>query len=165
MKTLRFGAILALVAATTFGCSGDDDDSMDNAAGASSDGNAAGADGGGGAPAVAPLEVIGEWQSMFGDMTFDETITADTWGFASIIEYDNDKNVVITQNPDGTDDFANTYSRIVYLEPEADSFYYCTTDFGKKTLKEAQDASTEADSSDPDNSGCGTFPWTKLTAK
>jgi hypothetical protein len=143
VKVLRF-AMVALLGLAALGCSGDDDD--DDAQ-------------------QAPLEVIGEWESTFGDETFEEIITDEKWGFANLVEYDNAKNVAITQNPDDDSMFANTYSRIVWLEPKDDAFYYCTTDYGLETLEEAQEADTEADDSDPDTSGCGMFAWSKLTAK
>jgi hypothetical protein len=111
--------------------------------------------------------VIGEYETSFGDEVFDESITADAWSFQAIVEYDNDTNVVITRNPDGDDPelLPNTYSRIVYLEPEDDGFYYCTTDYGLETLKEAREADTAVDDSEPDAGGCGDFAWTKLSKK
>jgi hypothetical protein len=142
-------------------------------AGGADEGGAGGADqlgGAGGAGGVnsAPLEVIGEWQSMFGDQVFDEVITEDTWSYAGIIEYDNATNIVITQNPDGDDPqlFPNAYSRIVYTDPQGGAFYYCTSDFGLETLEEAREAMGKADVTDLD-AGCGDsgFPWTKLTQK
>lgn len=129
--------------------------------------DAAGAGGAGGAHA-APLEVIGEWQSMFGDQTYDETITETSWSYAAIIEYDNATNVVITQNPDGDDPLLNPneYSRIVYTDPEGDAFYYCTSDYGLETLAEAREANGPANADDLE-AGCGEsgFSWTKLTKK
>ena len=165
MKTLRFGAILALVAATTFGCSGDDDDSTGNTAGAPSDGNAAGADGGGGAPAVAPLEIIGEYDDNF---MGTQTITAEAWNGAAIVEYDNDADVVYTQNPDDDEFNPSKFSKTVYLEPAEDgSFYFCTVVFDAETLADAKASDKTADDSDPDNGGCGgpMFSWTKATKK
>jgi hypothetical protein len=170
MNTLRFGAILALVAATTFGCSGDDDDSTSgNAAGAPnagapSDGDAAGSDGGGGAPAVAPLEIIGEYDN---DFMGTETITTDAWNNAAIVAYDNDANVVYTQNPDDADFNASKFVKTVYTQPETDgSFYFCMVVFDADTLADAQASEAMADDSDPALGGCGgTFPWTKATKK
>lgn len=146
MNIKRLGCLTALVALTGFGCGSDDE-----------------------AKEAKPLELIGEWESRFGDTTYEEVITEDAWGFQAIVEYDNAENIVITQNPDGDDpeSFPNTYSRLVYLEPEDDSFYYCTTDFGLETLEEARQAEGVADDSDVETGGCGEgdFPWTKLTKK
>ncbi len=149
MNITRFGwmtAMLATLSLGALGCSGDDEDTE-----------------------AQPLEVIGDWESTFGDQTFEENITAEEWSFAKIVDYDNAKNVVITQNPDGDDPelSPNKFSRIVYLEPKDDAFYYCTTDFGLDTLADAKAAKGPADDSDPDAAGCGEgdFPWTKLTKK
>ncbi len=160
MKTLRFGAILALVAAATFGCSGDDDDdSMDNAAGA------AGADGAAGAPAVAPLEIIGEYDDSF---MGEQIITADDWNGAAIVDYDNESDVVYTHNPE--DDMFNPskFSKVVYTEPTKDgSFFFCTVVFDAETLADAQASDAMADASEPDTGGCGgpMFSWTKAVKK
>lgn len=142
IRYLGFAMALGLSA---LGCGGDDD--ADKSA--------------------APLEVIGDWESKFGETTFEETITAEEWNGAAIIEYDNDTNIVITQNPDGDDPitFPNLFSRIVYLDPEDDSFYYCTTDYGLETLEDARAADTEVDETDLDGEGCNGFPWSKLTQK
>jgi hypothetical protein len=144
MSKLRFGWMAVLCGLLALGC-GDDKEDTDAEAG--------------------PLEVIGEWESSFGDMTFPESITDEAWGFASLVEYDNAKNVAITQNPDGDDEFANTFSRLVWLEPQDDAFYYCTVDFKLATLEDARSTKAKADDSDPDVGGCGEndFPWTKLS--
>lgn len=134
------------------------------------EGGAGGVDQAGGAGGVhsAPLEVIGEWQSMFGDQVYDEVITEDAWSYAAIVEYDNATNIVITQNPDGDDPqlFPNAYSRLVYTDPQGDAFYYCTSDFGLETLEAARAAMGKADPDDLET-GCGEsgFSWTKLTKK
>lgn len=135
MNMRRFGWMVAVLALSATGCGSDDEE-----------------------PA---LEVIGEWSGDFGD----ESITAKDWSFAEIVEYDNDANIVITHNPDDAEFSPDTYSRIVYLEPEDDTFYYCTTDFGLETLDDARNADTAVDDSEPDASGCGDFAWTKLTKK
>jgi hypothetical protein len=164
MKTLRFGAILAMVAATTFACSGDDDDTAkDAAAGAPSSSNTAGApaDDAGGASAMAPLEIIGVYDDSFMGV---QTITADDWNGAKIVGYDNDANIVYTQAP--ADDMFNPskFGKTVYTEPKNGSFYFCMVEFALDTLADAEASVSTADDSDPDNTGCGgDFPWTKAT--
>jgi len=168
MKTLRFGAILALVAATTCACSGDDDDSSKAAAagasstaGAPGAAGAAGADGAGGAPAAAPLEIIGVYDDDFGSV---QTITADDWNGAAIVGYDNDQNVVYTKLPADDMFHPNKFTKTVYTEPKGDSFYFCEVEFSLDTLAEAEASTATADDSDPENHGCGgMFPWTKAT--
>jgi hypothetical protein len=163
VKILRFGAVLAMVAATTLACSGDDDASNDAAAGAPSESNMAGApaDGAGGAPAMATLEIIGVYDDSFMSV---QTITADDWNGAKIVGYDNDANIVYTQAP--ADDMFNPskFGKTVYTEPKNGSFYFCMVEFALDTLADAKASKTTADASDPDNSGCGgDFPWTKAT--
>jgi hypothetical protein len=169
MKALRFGWMIALLGVTALGCADDADDTQKDtsaagAAGAENSGaGAAGAENSGaGGEQNAPLEVIGTWESEFGE----ETISAEIWSYAAIVEYDNETNIVITQNPDGDDPmlFPNAYSRIVYTEPVDDVFSYCTSDYGLETLEEAREAMGDAD---PENleSGCGNFSWTTLTKK
>ena len=187
MKMLRFGAIFALLAASTFGCSGDDDDdTMKAAAGAPSSDGAAGADGsaagsaseaeggaapvdcddgsqggaGGAGPALGEgLEIIGTWTESFGG---DLEITSTHWNDTTIEAYDNDANVVYTRTPCDAMYFPGNYSKYVYIEPTADSFYYCTIIYDAKTLAEAQ-ASTQTADQDDLMMGCNGFPWSQVT--
>jgi hypothetical protein len=144
MNKLRFGWLAVLCGLLALGCSDDKEDTVAE---------------------TGPLEVIGEWESRFGDMVFPESITEEAWGFADVIEYDNAKNVAITKSPDFDDPSIETYSRLVWLEPEGDSFYYCTADYGLETLEDARNTKAKVDDSNPDEGGCGEsdFSWTKLT--
>lgn len=135
MKTLRFAAMLALLAATS-ACSGDAEDT---------------------------LEIIGRYEDNFGG---EQIITAQAWNGSAIVGYDNDKNVVYTQFPD--DDLFNPskFTKTVYTEPRAGSFYFCMVEYSLDTLAEARSSDADADASDPETSGCGgEFPWTKATKK
>jgi len=114
------------------------------------------------------IEIEGTWTSDFGT----DVITDDSWSsdfgsgpfVSTIAEFSNSKNVAITVSPDdGTD--SGKYNRIVWTEIAGDSFYYCTTDFGLATLDEAREASSAVDASDPETTGCGTFPWSKLSSQ
>jgi hypothetical protein len=110
------------------------------------------------------IEIEGTWGSSFGGT---ETISDDAWAsgdFVTIIaDYSNSENVAVTLNSDDAEFNPGKYNRIVWTEIADGSFHYCTTDFGLETLEDAQAASTVPDASDPDNSGCGGFSWTKLT--
>jgi hypothetical protein len=55
---------------------------------------------------------------------------------ARIEDYSNDENEIITQNPDDAEYSPSAFNRIVWTEIEADSFYYCTTDFGLESAAE-----------------------------
>jgi hypothetical protein len=181
VKTLDFVSILVLAAATTFACDDDGDRRVPrgtagsagslagsagkmSTAGTTSEAGAGGAGGqaGGGGEAgtgalQGPLEIIGSWDNNFGG---EDIITATEWSSfgapSSIVEYENDANVVYTES-------GGTFSKIVYTDVETDSFYYCTIEYGKATLDEAIASTKVADSSDPDASGCGSFSWTKNT--
>jgi hypothetical protein len=164
MKMLHFGAIFAVIAAATFGCSGDDDDdTMKAVAGAPSNDGAAGAAGAGGAPAAAPLEIIGQYDDSF---MGEQIITGDDWNGAAIVGYDNAQNVVFTQA--GADDMfnPNKFGKTVYTEPAKDgSFYFCQVEYALDTLAEAEASTSTADDGAPDTTGCGMFSWTKATPK
>lgn len=114
----------------------------------------------------ANIEVEGTYISSFGGM---ESVANDAWDFgylvAAVISFNNATRVAITQNPDGEPDtFPNTFSRVVWTAPDADgAFYYCTSDFGKATAEDAAMMPTMVDDTDPGVSGCGGFPWTKLS--
>jgi hypothetical protein len=133
-------AVLALGATA---CGGDDDDAAkDN---------------------DAPLEIIGEYDDNFGG---EQIITADEWNGAAIQDYDNDENVVYTQNSDEDDFNPSKFSKFVYTDVEDDSFYFCQVLFDAETLADAQESDATADDSDPGKTGCGgDFSWTQATRK
>jgi hypothetical protein len=138
MKITRFGWVAMVLALGALGCSGNDEP----APGESSDG----------------LEIVGDYVDGF-DM--EHSISEDTWGAMSIVEYDNDENVVYAQQPD--DDMFNPskFTKTVYTEPEGGDFYFCMVVFDAETLADAKESDAEADDSEPAESGCGgMFPWT-----
>jgi hypothetical protein len=106
-----------------------------------------------------PLEVAGEWASNFG---FDETISQTMWGTAAVIRYDNDDNFAITQQPANDMFNPSKFSKLVWTEPSAGKFFYCTVDFGLATAAEAEATTKSADASNPESAGCGGFSWTRL---
>jgi hypothetical protein len=107
------------------------------------------------------IEIVGTWESNFGGT---ETISSDAWGEAEIVDFDNEENVAITRNAEDAEFNPGKYNRLVWTEPEDDSFYYCWVDFGLDTEEEALDSDAAADASMPDERGCGTSPWTRLSA-
>ena len=98
------------------------------------------------------IEIAGTWVSNFGGT---ERIDSETWGDLTVIEFDNCDNVAITQNADDAEFSPGAYNRIVWTEPEADSFYYCWVDFGLDSADDARDSTATADASDPETDGCG----------
>jgi hypothetical protein len=142
MKTLGLSAMLALVAATTLGCSGDPEDSETQT----------------------PLEIIGQYADNFGG---EQIITKSNWNSSAIAGYDNDQNLVYTQFPEDDEFSPSKFAKTVYTEPKDDgSFYFCMVEFSLATLEEAEASKATADDSDPATTGCGeTFPWTLATKK
>lgn len=112
--------------------------------------------------AAVSIEVAGIWTTNF---KTEEEITDKKWSFMLMTEFDNAKNVAYTQN--AADDKYNPskFNKIVWTEPKADVFYYCTVDFGKDTLALAKASTLTADDKDLDKKGCGGFGWTQMTKK
>ncbi len=128
-------------------------DGADTGTGASAD--AAGGDVGTAAQAV---EVAGEWESDFGA----EAIDADIWGFAELVEFDNDANRAVTRVPDDSEFSPGTYSVNVWTAIADDAFWYCTVAFSLETIDDARASEATADATDPATGGCGDFAWTQL---
>jgi hypothetical protein len=70
---------------------------------------------------------------------------------------------MITQNP-ATGTNANKFNEIVWTRVVNGSFYYCFVDFNRDTADDARNTTNVADATDPATSGCGQFPWTRLSA-
>lgn len=111
-----------------------------------------------------PIEVRGTYMNQF-DMS--ETITGTTWDFGiemTIVDWDNEQNWAVTQNPDDAETAPSAFSKLVWTEPDADGvFYYCTVDFGLETADDARNTEKTADDTNPEEEGCGDFAWTKMT--
>jgi hypothetical protein len=166
MNTLRFGAILTLFGALALGCSSDDKNHKDestSSGGGGGGGESASSEGGdaGATSHAEPLEIIGKYSDNFGS---EQIITATNWNDAAIVDYDNDKNVVYTQFPDDAMYNPSKFAKTVYTQPDkSGSFYFCMVEFSLDTLEEARASTATADDSDPENSGCGMFSWTKAS--
>ena len=148
--TARWGLLVVLVAAlVTVGCGSDDGGGSTDAAG------------GGDATSGPSIEVAGSWTGSFGD----EVITAAAWNEVPVVEFDNDANVAITKNADDAPFGPGKFNKIVWIEPVGEVFFYCTVDYGLDSAEAAKATAKTADPSDPEKSGCGDFPWSKLTRK
>lgn len=106
------------------------------------------------------LEVRGDYWSNYDT---GEVISTEGWDKAKVVSFDNENNWVITQNAVDAEFSPGKFNRIVWTEPKDGSFYYCTVDFGLDSEDDAKNSMKMADDSDPENSGCGDFGWTKLT--
>ncbi len=118
------------------------------------------------------FELIGEWSSAFGS----ETIGAERWtsydtsGAVTmdqlVVSFDNEANSAIVQNPPDAAFSPNTYGRIVWTEPSAEGFAYCTVAFGQATEAEALEApEQDVDRNDLTGKGCAGFPWSVMSPK
>jgi major membrane immunogen (membrane-anchored lipoprotein) len=116
-------------------------------------------------PAPEAIEIEGSWTSQYGD----ERITSDTWTSFStqaIVEFSNEENFAIWQNPADAPYFPEMFGRNVWTEIEDGSFYYCIVAYMSETAEATED---DAELADPDDleMGCGATgsPWTELTRK
>lgn len=109
--------------------------------------------------AFKPIEVHGTFRSSFGGM---ETVTSTAWSGLAIRRFSNETNYAVVQSPPSDPFTPNKYSKLVWTEPSASGFWYCTVDFGKDTLAGALTSTKTADASSPDMTGCGGFSWTHL---
>jgi hypothetical protein len=128
------------------GCDSDDDDAAKNDT------------------TKAHIEVAGTWENTgFGEEdAIDDATWSQTFGPAMatdfvITSFDNATNTAILEDPDGK------FNRWQWTDVDGDSFYYCTVDFGLDSAEDAENSDKTADDSDPETTGCGSFPWTKLT--
>ena len=68
--------------------------------------------------------------------------------------------MLVAQNDSGNEWSADLWSRFDWTENEA-GLWYCQTAYGAESEEAAM--MTEApDATDPANSGCGSFSWSKL---
>ena len=74
--------------------------------------------------------------------------------------FDNEAQLIIAYNNDMNEYNPGQYSRFDWAMT-GDELWYCQASFDAASAEEAEMAS--ADPSDPASSGCGGFPWTKLT--
>lgn len=110
------------------------------------------------------LEIVGDWVD---DIASTYTITSDTWiqvvaGYTSqfnLLTFSNDDGFLIAQNADTNDWFANLYSRFDWTWVSGE-LWVCQSAYDAATEGDAEAAS--ADDSDPENAGCGGFPWSHL---
>ena len=113
--------------------------------------------------AASTFELIGTWDNAFDGQ---EIVTAQEWDFgyakSAVTSFDNQANMAVLQNGPTAEFNPNQYSKVVWTEPDALGFFYCTVAFGLETEAAALAAADTADRTDPDTSGCATFPWTKL---
>jgi hypothetical protein len=111
---------------------------------------------------VTSIEIAGSWHDvLFGGTT---VIDATTFGYANLVEFDNEKQVAIIQNKPDDPFGPNQFSKIVWTPIVDQRFFYCTVGYGLDTLEAARAANMPADVTDPRNGGCGDmgFPWSEL---
>ena len=118
--------------------------------------------------ADAELEILGSWKSNYDAL---EKIDATSWTSTSsgvtttysMVKFDNEANMVITQNASDASYDPDKFNKVVWTDIVEDTFYYCMVDYSQETAELAETSTVSADASDPENSGCGGFSWTQLT--
>jgi len=109
------------------------------------------------------LEIVGEYTDNYDQ---DLSITNTAWDAGAVVQYDNDANHLVMQNPSDAEWSPSLFNRIVWLNPEADgSFWFCWEALDQETQEDALNATEQADAADPATGGCGGFPWSKATPK
>ena len=106
-----------------------------------------------------PMEVKGDWHT-----NWDENITITTYAWGSqeaIAFHHNEDNWAVTRMGADASWNANTYSKLVWTDPESDGhFWMCRVDYGLETASAAKGSPKAADTSDPATGGCSGFSWT-----
>ena len=108
------------------------------------------------------FELVGSWRSEFGD----ETISQSRWDglcLQAVTRYDNTTNVAILQTTGG-EGCGTGFSKVLWKDIVGDAFHYCTAAFGEATVDAAANAPVSAVTDDL-ATGCGGFPWSRLTRK
>ncbi|HWP05218.1 MAG TPA: hypothetical protein VNN72_05725 [Polyangiaceae bacterium] len=147
--------LLAFTAATGFastGCDGDDDEAPKDST------------------TPTHIEVSGDWENTL--FQEEDAIDDAAWSMTNgvgtdmvtttdfvITSFDNATNTVILEDPSGK------FNRWQWTDVDGDAFYYCMVAFNLDSAEDAENSTETADDSDPENSGCGGFSWTKLTKK
>lgn len=110
-----------------------------------------------------PLEINGSYQDPYGGT---HVISDDLWdqgamGKYHIVAYDNEKDYLFAQNDERNAYNPGKWSRFDWVWHNG-ALYYCQSAYDKASQKEAE-AVEAADPTNPEQGGCGGFPWTKLT--
>ena len=153
-QTLQALTLMLVAALAACGCGSDNGDASTDAAGSAAD-----------AFSGPPIEIAGTWMSSFGEEIISSTSWSSSMSTAAVVEFDNDGNLAFTQNAADAQYAPGKFNKLVWTEPSGDTLYYCTVDHGLDSLEAAKATTKAADDSDPANSGCGDFGWTKLTKK
>ena len=145
------------------------------------------------ANAVEALGINGSWSDNFGGSheiaggksfaggtsgNWKQTFSSGSVTNSSVVEFDNSSKTVYLKTPDEPNAFADCngngtkgetgvecYHKNVWTVTADGSTYYCQIVYNKASLADAKADTAQADASDPANSGCGGFSWTKLTKK
>jgi hypothetical protein len=130
------------------------------------------------APGKADIEVKGTWSSG-GSYPETDVIDDTSWSaqfgdsdpsVSTVVEYSNDERTAVILTPDDVTFNPATYSEFVWTKPAGGAFYYCIAAYDCASPEQAKNGPSDGyctlsdiDDSDPENAGCGTFPWTKLS--
>ena len=116
-----------------------------------------------GCGADAGIEISGSWQSDYdaleeiSDTSWSTTASSVTTVY-SIVKFDNETNMLITQNAADAAYDPEKFNKLVWTEISNDTFYYCMVDYSKASVAEAEASTETADSSDPTTSDAPQWP-------
>lgn len=110
-----------------------------------------------------PITITGAWADNWGGYhTIDSTVWAWDENRYLISSYDNIEQRIFAQNDIGNSFFGGLWSRFDWTQIE-DTYWYCHSTFDAESEAEARER-TAPDASDPQESGCGGFAWSRLIA-
>ena len=117
-------------------------------------------------PLSSNLEIIGTWTSNFrhyetGDIVMI-TITNKLFGSNRIIEYSNNSDLAITQNPSSDMFYPDQFNKERWIIDNANQFRLCTIAYNQSSAEEAKNAS-EATLDFNSDKGCNGFGFTIYT--
>lgn len=115
---------------------------------------------------VPGIPLAGEWTD---DWDARHSITSARWIQSSeygtstfeIVEFDIDKRTVIARNSDSNQFSPGLFSRFDWTEKDG-TIFYCNSRFDATSVEEAANQAP-ADATDPENGGCVSFAWSRLS--
>ncbi len=86
------------------------------------------------------------------------------WDAAAVVEWDNEGNWAVLQNPEDDPWNPGKFSKVVWTDVDGETFWMCTVAFGLDSADDAVAAEDVSDAGDPATGGCSDFPWTRFKA-
>jgi len=112
------------------------------------------------------LEISGKYSDGYGAHEISDENWKQIYGEAVILfnikSFDNDVKYLVAQSDESNDgDFAGKFNKFEWIVKD-EALYFCNSVFDAETEEAAENAKA-LDRTDPENGGCGDYPWTKLS--